>query len=117
MSDIKQQMRGMIDRLNEAARAYYFGAEPIMSDKDWDALYDQLSALERESGVVLPDSPTHRVGSEALTAFEPHTHRSRLWSMDKVQSLDALDEWLRRTEKLAGTDDLTYFFKLLGACK
>lgn len=109
MSDIKQQMRGMIDRLNEAARAYYFGAEPIMSDKDWDALYDQLSALEQESGVVLPDSPTHRVGSEALTAFEPHTHRSRLWSMDKVQSLDALDEWLRRTEKLAGTDDLTYY--------
>lgn len=109
MSDIKQQMRGMIDRLNEAARAYYFGAEPIMSDKDWDALYDQLSALEQESGVVLPDSPTHRVGSEALTAFEQHTHRSRLWSMDKVQSLDALDEWLRRTEKLAGTDDLTYY--------
>lgn len=103
------KMREMVDRLNEAARAYYFGSEPIMSDKDWDALYDALAALEKETGVVLPDSPTHRVGSEALTAFEPHTHRSRLWSMDKVQSIEALDEWIRRTEKLSGQSELTYY--------
>jgi len=99
----------MVDRLNEAARAYYFSDEPIMSDKDWDALYDALCAMEKETGVVLPDSPTHRVGSEALTAFESHTHRSRLWSMDKVQSIEALDDWIRRTEKLSGRSDLTYY--------
>jgi len=109
MSQIAQQMRQMIDRLKEAERAYYFGEEPIMSDKDYDALFDQLTVLEKESGMVLPDSPTHRVGGEALTAFEPHTHRSRLWSMDKVQSLEALEEWLQRTEKLAEATDLTYF--------
>lgn len=103
------KMREMVDRLNEAARAYYFSDEPIMSDKDWDALYDALCAMEKESGVVLPDSPTHRVGSEALTAFESHTHRSRLWSMDKVQSIEALDDWIRRTEKLSGRSDLTYY--------
>ena len=104
-----EQMRPLVDRLNAAARAYYYSAEPIMSDKDYDALYDELLRLEKESGVVLPDSPTHRVGAEALTAFEPHTHISRLWSMDKVQSLEALDEWIRRTEKLAGRSDLQYY--------
>lgn len=109
MSNTTQQMRAIIDRMKAAERAYYFSAEPIMSDKDYDALYDQLTALEKETGVILPDSPTHRVGGEALTAFEPHTHRSRLWSMDKVQSLEALDDWLRRTEKLAESTDLTYF--------
>lgn len=103
------RMQTLVDRLNEAARAYYFSDEPIMSDKDWDALYDQLSALEKESGVILPDSPTHRVGATALTAFEPHTHINRLWSMDKAQNLDALDEWIRRTEKLADRSDIQYF--------
>ena len=104
-----EQMRPLVDKLNAAARAYYYSAEPIMSDKDYDAMYDELLRLEKESGVVLPDSPTHRVGAEALTAFEPHTHISRLWSMDKVQSIEALDEWVKRTEKLAGTTNLTYY--------
>ena len=104
-----EQMRALVDRLNEAARAYYYSGEPIMSDKDYDAMYDALLKLEKESGVVLLDSPTHRVGAEALTAFEPHTHISRLWSMDKVQSLDELNEWIKRTEKLTGRTDLQYY--------
>ena len=104
-----EQMRPMVDKLNAAARAYYYSAEPIMSDKDYDAMYDALLRLEKESGVALPDSPTHRVGAEALTAFQAHTHISRLWSMDKVQSVAELDEWIKRTEKLAGTANLTYY--------
>ena len=104
-----EQMRPLVDKLNAAARAYYYSAEPIMSDKDYDAMYDALLRLEKESGVALPDSPTHRVGAEALTAFEPHTHISRLWSMDKVQSVAELDEWIKRTEKLADTANLTYY--------
>ncbi len=109
MTETTARMRGIVDRLNEAARAYYYSAEPIMSDKDYDALYDELLLLEKDSGVILPDSPTHRVGAEALGAFEPHSHINRLWSMDKVQSLDALDEWIRRTEKLTEQIDLTYY--------
>ena len=104
-----EQMRSLVDQLNAAARAYYYSAEPIMSDKDYDAMFDRLLLLEKETGITLPDSPTHRVGAEALTAFAPHTHISRLWSMDKVQSIDALDEWVKRTEKLAGTSNLTYY--------
>ena len=109
MTNPEQTMRPLVDRLNEASQAYYFGEEPIMSDKDWDALYDQLSALELNTGVVLPDSPTHRVGGKPMSAFQEHTHVSRLWSMDKVQSIEALEDWIRRTEKLADGAALTYF--------
>ncbi len=103
------RMRGLVDQLNAAARAYYFGDEPIMSDKDYDAAYDELLALEKSAGTVLPDSPTHRVGAEALTAFAPHTHLNRLWSMDKVQSVEELDEWIKRTEKNVGSENLQYY--------
>ena len=109
MSDYQARMRQLVDRLNETAHAYYVLGEPIISDMQWDALYDELIALEKETGVTLADSPTHRVGGEVLKGFEEHTHLTRLWSMDKVQSIEALDEWIRRTEKLAGQTDLTYY--------
>ncbi len=111
MLTIFQQMRSIIDRMKAAEHAYYFSDEPIMSDKEYDELYHQLSTLEKQTGEILPDSPTHRVGGEALTAFEPHVHRARLWSMDKVQSFEELDEWILRTEKLAERDDLTYYIE------
>ena len=109
MPDYAAEMRSLVDRLNETAYAYYVLDKPVISDKEWDALYDQLRALEKESGVILPDSPTQRVGGEILKGFEPHTHINRLWSMDKVQSFDELDDWIRRTEKLTGRSDLQYF--------
>lgn len=109
MTDFAARMRPLVDRLNETARAYYVEDKPVISDKQWDEMYDQLLALEKESGIVLPDSPSHRVGGEILSGFEPHTHISRLWSMDKVQSLSALEDWIRRTEKLTGLSELQYY--------
>lgn len=109
MTDYAAQMRPLVDELNRAARAYYVLDEPVMADMQYDALYDRLQALERESGIVLPDSPTHRVGGAPLAGFEQHRHISRLWSMDKVQSLDALERWVDRTERLAGQTGLAYF--------
>ena len=75
----------------------------------WDQLYDELKSLEAVTGTVLPDSPTRQVGGELLKGFEPHTHISRLWSMDKVQSFEELDAWIARTEKLAGRTGLQYY--------
>ena len=98
MPDAK--MRQLVDRINETAYAYYTLDRPIISDAEWDRLYDELKALERETGVVLPDSPTHRVGGAPLSAFSQHKHISRLWSMDKVQSFEELDDWFDRVEKL-----------------
>lgn len=103
------RMQALVARLNETAHAYYTLGESPISDMQWDALYDELTALERETGVTLPDSPTHRVGGEPLKGFAQHRHVTRLWSMDKVQSIEALEDWVRRTEKLAGRTDLTYY--------
>ena len=94
------RMRELVDRLNATAYEYYTLDAPTISDKEWDQMYDELVALERETGERLPDSPTRRVGGEILKSFEPHTHLSRLWSMGKAQSIDALQEWAQRAEKL-----------------
>ena len=95
-----QQMRALVDELNRASVLYYTLGSSPMSDAEWDQKYNTLLALERESGMVLPDSPSVRVGAPPLPYFEPHRHLSRLWSMDKVQSKGELLDWLRRTEKL-----------------
>lgn len=108
MAEAMRRMRVLADELNRASQAYYFTSEPIMSDMEWDKRYDELSMLEKETGVVLPDSPTHRVGGEVMTAFAPHTHINRLWSMDKAQSIGAVEDWIRRTEKLSGQENLRY---------
>ncbi|MBR1559503.1 MAG: NAD-dependent DNA ligase LigA [Clostridia bacterium] len=94
------RMRELVDRLNETAYQYYTLDAPTISDKEWDALYDELVRLEAETGERLPDSPTRRVGGEVLPGFEPHTHIARLWSMGKAQSIEALEDWARRAEKL-----------------
>ena len=105
------RMRELVDRLNETAYQYYTLDAPTISDREWDAMYDELVRLEAETGVRLPDSPTRRVGGAVLSAFEPHTHLARLWSMGKAQSIDALREWAQRAEKLraeAGLPELNY---------
>ncbi len=94
--DSMEAMRALVARINEASRHYYVLDNPIMSDREWDGLYDELKALESATGVRLPDSPTRRVGGDPLPAFRQHRHLSRLWSMDKVQSREALTQWFDR---------------------
>ena len=100
MQDKLLRMRELNELLNRAARAYYTLDEPIMADVQYDRLYDELLALEKETGTILPDSPTHRVGGAVLPEFQKHRHITRLWSMDKVQSEDALRDWIERAERL-----------------
>ena len=92
-----EKMRALVDRLNETARAYYTLDKPLISDAEWDRMYNELLALEKETGTVLPDSPTHRVGGDVLPGFEEHTHITRLWSMDKSQNEEELSLWLDRS--------------------
>jgi len=105
----KQRMEELIAEISKASYAYYVLDNPYMSDMQWDRLYDELRQLESETGEILPDSPTRKVGGTTLKGFEEHVHRNRLWSMDKVQSLEELDAWILRTEKLAGRNNLQYF--------
>ncbi len=93
-------MQELVDYLNKTAHAYYVLDNPLISDAQWDQLYNQLLKMEQETGIVLPDSPSHRVGGEPLKGFEEHRHISRLWSMDKAQSEEELALWFDRVEKL-----------------
>ena len=70
MSD---RQREITDSLNKWAHEYYVLDNPSVSDKEYDALYDELRKMEAESGVVYPDSPTRRVGGEPIKGFEKHT--------------------------------------------
>ncbi len=104
------RMLELIRQLNDASHAYYVLDNPYISDMQWDQMYDELRALENETGIVLEDSPSRHVGGgETLRGFEEHRHITRLWSLDKVQSLEALDAWILRTEKLAGKTNLQYY--------
>ena len=95
-----QRMQELVDKLNTYARAYYVEDAPLISDGEYDALEAELLALEKETGTVLPDSPTHRVGGEPLSKFEEHRHLGRLWSLDKVRTLDGIREWMDRVKRL-----------------
>ena len=94
------RMRELVDYLNEKSYQYYTLDTPTIADAEYDRLYDELVRLEAETGERLPDSPTRRVGGAVLPGFEPHAHIRRLWSMDKAQSIGALEDWARRAEKL-----------------
>ncbi|PAK52040.1 NAD-dependent DNA ligase LigA [Paenibacillus sp. 7541] len=98
--DVKGTMEELIAELNKYNYHYYTLDEPLISDKEYDALYDQLVALESESGIILPDSPTQRVGGEILKGFTPHRHLAPLWSLDKAQNIDQLRTWHERVVRL-----------------
>ena len=101
--------------MNRWAHEYYVLDAPTVSDKEYDALYDELRRLEEESGVVYDDSPTRRVGGEPIKGFIPHTHIARLYSLDKAVSQGELENFLTRVEKLAGSEtDYTVEYKFDG---
>ncbi|QJD85137.1 NAD-dependent DNA ligase LigA [Cohnella herbarum] len=95
-----ERMRELVAELNAHSHRYYTEDNPTISDKEYDVLYDELTRLESESGTVLPDSPTRRVGDDILKAFEPHRHLSRLWSLDKAQNIEDLNAWAARANRL-----------------
>ena len=103
---MEQRIRELVDKLNEYSKAYYVLDAPKISDKEYDELYDELLRLEEQSGIILPDSPTQRVGGDPLPCFEPHTHIRRLWSLDKVRTREDLIDWGRRVERLAESQHL-----------
>lgn len=95
-----QQMQELARVINEHSYRYYTLDAPTISDKEWDTLYNQLLALEKETSVVLPSSPTQKVGGECLKGFEKQKHVTPLMSLDKAQSFEELDEWQARNQKL-----------------
>lgn len=108
------RMRQLVDILNRYAYEYYVLDNPSVPDSEYDKLYAELQALERESGTVLFDSPTRRVGGEPIKAFERHEHISRLYSLDKAVTDDELNAFFTRVGKVAENPAYTVEYKFDG---
>ncbi len=100
--DKLKRMKELVATLNEWARLYYEEDAPVVSDAEYDKLYDELRALENEEGFSLPTSPTHRVGGAPQKKFEQSKHLQRLYSLDKCQSKEEFYAWCARIEKQLG---------------
>lgn len=97
--DKRELMEALVEELNRYAYEYYSLDNPTISDKEYDLKYDELVSLEKELGIVLPYSPTVRVGDTILEGFSKYTHKAKLWSLDKAQSIEGIVEWHNRNLK------------------
>lgn len=94
------RMRELVDILNEASKAYYAEDHEIMSNFEYDKLYDELVALEQETGITLSDSPTVHVGYEVVSELPKERHPAPMLSLDKTKDVGALADWLNGKEGL-----------------
>lgn len=100
--DVREEMRQLVDKLNEYSYQYYTLDNPTVADVEYDRLYDRLVELEKESGIVLENSPTKRVGDAVLKGFKSVKHLGRLYSLDKCQTKEALAQWIDKMIKALG---------------
>ncbi|MDO5136517.1 MAG: NAD-dependent DNA ligase LigA [Eubacteriales bacterium] len=94
MDNSLEIMKELAERLDRAARAYYQEDQEVMSNQEYDRLYDQLKALEEETGTVLANSPTAKVGYEAVDALPKEEHESPMLSLDKTKEREVLREFM-----------------------
>lgn len=106
--------REIIDKLNRWSYEYYTLDNPTVSDAEYDALYDELVKIEKESGIIFPDSPTRRVGGELLKGFAEHTHLARLYSLDKCKTEDELRSFVEKIKKEDESATFTVEYKYDG---
>ena len=90
----KQRMEQLIQTLRAAARAYYQESRELMSNYEYDALYDELEQLEKKTGIVLAGSPTQRVGYEVVSELPKEEHPAPMLSLDKTKDVAVLQSWL-----------------------
>jgi len=98
--DKKQRIDELVVKLNEASKAYYDDAAEIMTNYEYDEMYDELLALEDETGYVRGDSPSRNVGYETKTALPKVTHDRKMLSLNKTKDRDELKAWLGEHEGL-----------------
>ena len=91
---MKKRIEELVQKLNEASKAYYQQDTEIMSNQEYDALYDELVALEKETGIVMAQSPTVNVGYEVVSSLPKEPHPSPMLSLDKTKDIEELRRWL-----------------------
>jgi len=95
----QKRMRELVEIINYHNYNYYSLDNPTISDAEWDKLYDELLMLEKDTGIILPNSPSKRVGGEILSAFQKYSHEVTLYSLEKCNTYDRLKEWVYDIKK------------------
>ena len=98
--ELIEEIKGLIETLNEASLAYYQEAREIMPNYEYDALYDRLQELENITGVVFSNSPTQNVGYEVLSELPKEAHPQKMLSLDKTKDVGALRSFVGDHEAL-----------------
>lgn len=93
-------MQNLIEKINKASYSYYVLDNPIISDKEWDKMYYELLDLEKETGIILPNSPSQKIGGEVLDGFKKITHKHKLMSLGKAQSVEEILDWNTRNQNI-----------------
>ena len=109
-----ERMKFLVEELNKHNYNYYVLDNPTISDKEYDKLYYELVDLEKELGIVLPSSPTQRVGGEILDKFQKHRHEVRLYSMNKVRDFDDLAKFMNDMAKYQKNPTFSLEYKFDG---
>ncbi|MCF0144843.1 MAG: NAD-dependent DNA ligase LigA, partial [Firmicutes bacterium] len=97
---MKKRIEELVALLNEAGKAYYQQDKEIMSNQEYDKLYDELVELEAKSGIVMANSPTINVGYEVVSSLPKERHPSPMLSLDKTKEVAQLEDWLGDKEGL-----------------
>ena len=95
-----EEINELIEKIEELNYHYYTLDAPLVSDGEYDKIYDRLKKLEEETGFSPENSPTKKVGGQVLEKFEKHYHITRLYSQDKAQSFEDLENWMGRVNRL-----------------
>lgn len=94
MSEL-HRMKELVETLNSAAKAYYQQADEIMSNFEYDRLYDELLAIENSTGIIISDSPTQKVGYEVVSELPKERHGTKMLSLDKTKNIEDLRTWIK----------------------
>lgn len=108
------RIKELVKIINEHNYNYYTLDKPTIADREYDKLYDELVSLEKETGLLLPTSPTNKVGGEVLKGFQKHQHAKKLYSLDKCNTFSELETWVNGIEKEFGEQLYSLEYKFDG---
>ena len=97
----KQRIEQLVEQLNKASAAYYNGQDEIMSNYEWDAMFDELVTLEKETGYIMAESPTQNAGFEEDGSGEKEAHEYPALSLAKTKQISELQDWAGKRPDLA----------------
>ena len=108
------RMKWLVEELNKHCYNYYVLDNPTISDAEFDKMYDELLSLEKQSGIVLADSPTKRVGGDVLSGFVKVAHEIPMYSLDKTKSFEELQKFISDIKSVVPTSTFTLGYKYDG---